>query len=60
MLRRSAKAAAKKATKTKAVNVLEDIAKLAYNYFAERGYQHGCDLDDWLRAEKVIRVRKRK
>jgi len=30
------------------------IAERAYFYFAERGYVHGHDFEDWIRAEKEI------
>jgi hypothetical protein len=32
----------------------EEIAKLAYCYWADRGYQDGDPLEDWARAEKVL------
>lgn len=35
------------------------IAKLAYQYFVERGYQHGYDAEDWLRAEAAVRGKKK-
>ena len=27
----------------------------AYELYEKRGYQHGCDLDDWLEAEQIVR-----
>ena len=30
------------------------ISEAAYGLFAERGYQDGYDIDDWLRAEEVV------
>lgn len=30
------------------------IAERAYERYAERGYRHGCALDDWLDAEREI------
>ena len=30
------------------------IAKRAYELYSERGYRHGCALDDWLDAEREI------
>lgn len=30
------------------------IAKRAYELHSERGYRHGCALDDWLEAEREI------
>ena len=38
-------------------NLSEQIQRLAYQFFVERGYQHGHDAEDWLRAEAVIRKR---
>lgn len=32
----------------------QDIALLAYDYFVQRGYVHGLDLDDWLQAEREL------
>ena len=36
-----------------------EIEKLAYQFFVERGYEHGHNEEDWLRAEAIIRNRKR-
>ena len=36
-----------------------EIERLAYQFFVERGYQHGHHDEDWLRAEAIIRNRKR-
>ena len=33
----------------------EDIARLAHQYWIERGHQHGNDAADWLRAEQELR-----
>jgi hypothetical protein len=33
----------------------EDIASLAYSYWENRGYQGGCSVEDWLRAERELR-----
>ena len=32
----------------------EEIARLAVQYWAERGHQHGQDEHDWLRAEQEL------
>jgi hypothetical protein len=32
----------------------EQIAALAHRFWAERGYQHGHDAEDWLRAEQEL------
>ena len=31
-----------------------DIAARAFSYYCERGFQHGADLEDWLRAERDL------
>lgn len=36
----------------------EEIGRLAYQFFVERGYQNGHDQEDWLRAERVVRARR--
>lgn len=33
----------------------QEIEKLAYKFFVDRGYQHGHDAADWLRAEAIVR-----
>jgi hypothetical protein len=35
----------------------EEIAALAYTYWAERSYSAGCPEQDWLRAEAELRQR---
>ncbi len=30
------------------------MVEAAYGLFAERGYQDGYDVDDWLRAEEAV------
>ena len=32
----------------------EEVSKLAYQYYLERGCQDGYDIEDWLRAEKAV------
>jgi Protein of unknown function (DUF2934) len=32
----------------------EEIAALAHRFWAERGFQHGHDAEDWLRAEQEL------
>ncbi len=34
-----------------------EIAALAYTYWAERGYQGGSPEEDWLRAEQELRAK---
>ena len=33
----------------------DQVARLAYQYFVEGGYQHGHALAHWLRAEAALR-----
>jgi len=35
----------------------EEVAKLAYSYWAARGYSHGSHEEDWIRAEQELRKR---
>jgi hypothetical protein len=35
----------------------DDVAKLAYSYWEARGYQHGSQDEDWLRAERELGLR---
>jgi hypothetical protein len=35
-----------------------EVAKEAYVLFLERGSVHGHDVEDWLRAEQVLRERR--
>lgn len=35
----------------------EEIAKVAYQYFQERGGEHGSHEEDWRRAEEEVRRR---
>jgi hypothetical protein len=32
----------------------ERIAKKAYELYAQRGWQDGQDIDDWLQAEEIV------
>lgn len=32
----------------------DEIAALAHRFWAERGFQHGHDAEDWLRAEQAL------
>ena len=44
--------------KTSSRNEQDEIARLAYQFYVERGYQNGSDQEDWLRAEKIVKARK--
>lgn len=35
----------------------EEVARLAHRFWAERGGQHGHDVEDWFRAEQALRAR---
>jgi hypothetical protein len=32
----------------------EEISKLAFRLYESRGWQHGNDVEDWLRAEQEL------
>ena len=32
----------------------DQIARRAYELYAQRGYQHGHDVEDWLQAEREL------
>ena len=32
----------------------EEVARLAHQYWADRGYQDGHDAEDWFRAEQEL------
>jgi DUF2934 family protein len=34
-----------------------DVANRAYDLYLARGSNHGHDIDDWLQAERELRVR---
>jgi hypothetical protein len=35
-----------------------EIQRLAYQFFLERGQEHGHDQEDWARAEAIVKNRK--
>ena len=37
----------------------QEVARVAYELFQQRGYKHGHDLEDWLKAEAIVRRRGR-
>jgi hypothetical protein len=37
---------------------LEEVRQRAYELHVERGCVHGCDLDDWLQAERELKQKK--
>jgi hypothetical protein len=40
------------------VNSQAEVASEAYGLFLERGGAHGHDVEDWLRAEQILRERR--
>ncbi len=36
----------------------EEVAFVAYGLYEERGRQDGHDVEDWLKAEGIVRVKK--
>ena len=39
-------------------NERQDIETLAYQFFIERGGQHGFDREDWAKAEAIVKSRR--
>jgi hypothetical protein len=37
-----------------------EVSKLAFDFFLERGCQHGAHEDDWYRAEREVRARRQR
>ena len=55
-------AASKNGSKTNASfqeNKQAQVAALAYQFFLDRGCQDGFDAQDWLRAEAVVKNKKK-
>lgn len=38
-------------------NLYEKIARLAHDLYEKRGKVHGYDLEDWLKAERIVMER---
>ena len=36
----------------------QEIERLAYQFFLERGGEHGHDQEDWARAEAIVRSKR--
>ncbi len=52
-------AARRTTTSNRAVDATAEIQQLAYQFFVERGFQHGFDQEDWSRAEAIVKNRKK-
>jgi len=35
----------------------DEIVRLAYDFYEKRGRVHGFDLEDWLKAERIVMER---
>ena len=33
-----------------------DVARRSYDLYLARGREHGCDVDDWLQAERELDI----
>ncbi len=55
---KTSSAAPKKSARISDSNAQNEIEALAYQFFVERGYEHGYDQEDWARAEAIVRARK--
>ena len=51
--------AARRATENTNAEDRAAIEKLAYQFFVDRGFEHGHQDEDWLRAEAIVRNRKK-
>jgi hypothetical protein len=38
-------------------DVNEEIAKVAYELYEQRGKTHGYEFDDWIKAESIVKER---
>ncbi len=43
----------------KVLDQTAEIEQMAYQFFVERGSEHGYDQEDWARAEAIIKNRKK-
>lgn len=53
-----AKIATSKKSSTASANLQDEIAKVAYQLYVERGCQHGHDAEDWYRAEQIVKQKR--
>ena len=35
----------------------DEVARVAYLLYEQRGYAHGYDQEDWVKAEQIVRQR---
>ena len=49
----------RQANQNRVLDETAETQRLAYQFFVERGYEHGHDQEDWLRAENTVRSRRR-
>lgn len=49
-----------KRPKSSAQPTREDIERRAYEIYLERGGSEGCEMEDWLQAERELQRRPRK
>ena len=50
----------KRTTSTRRVSpeqLCNEISQLAYQYYVDSGYQNGNEMDNWLKAERIIKSR---
>lgn len=38
-------------------NFYEEVAKVAYDLYEKRGRVHGQDMEDWFKAEMIVKKR---
>lgn len=37
--------------------IANEISQLAYQFYVDRGYNSGNDMDDWLKAERIVKAK---
>ncbi len=58
--RQSKNGAARQAAPAKRIlDETAEIQQLAYQFFVDRGSEHGYDQEDWARAEAIVKNRKK-
>ena len=45
------------ASANRVLDVTAETQQLAYQFFVDRGFQHGFDQEDWARAEATVKNR---